>query len=126
MAIEPTFGMVEPSRCGGIAQSCILLECVGCSIEPEENAIRRRCGVWFIMTKWILSPVAGGVYQYVCDTLDPVLSTYLLKTQNYFYLLVRDSHVECLFLFKDLYRLFLVTIRRNAVPPILLVTDLKN
>ncbi|KAJ3729186.1 hypothetical protein DFJ43DRAFT_1156471 [Lentinula guzmanii] len=39
----------------------------------------------------------GGVYQYVCDTLDPVLSTYLLKTQNYFYLLTLLGHYtpEC-------------------------------
>ncbi|KAJ3888442.1 hypothetical protein GG344DRAFT_89949 [Lentinula edodes] len=39
----------------------------------------------------------GGVYQYVCDTLDPVLSTYLLKTQNYFYLLALLGHYtpEC-------------------------------
>ncbi|KAF9060572.1 hypothetical protein BDP27DRAFT_1339414 [Rhodocollybia butyracea] len=39
----------------------------------------------------------GGVYQYVCDTLDPVLSTYLLKTQNYFYLLPLLGHYtpEC-------------------------------
>ncbi|KAJ3924754.1 MAG: hypothetical protein NXY57DRAFT_1051779 [Lentinula lateritia] len=39
----------------------------------------------------------GGVYQYICDTLDPILSTYLLKTQNYFYLLALLGHYtpEC-------------------------------
>ncbi|KAK7436436.1 hypothetical protein VKT23_019148 [Stygiomarasmius scandens] len=30
----------------------------------------------------------GSIYEYVKDTLDPILSTYLLKTQNYFYRLV--------------------------------------
>jgi len=34
----------------------------------------------------------GGMYQYVCDTLEPVLSTYLLKTHNYFYLLCLLGH----------------------------------
>ncbi|KAE9386117.1 hypothetical protein BT96DRAFT_839753 [Gymnopus androsaceus JB14] len=39
----------------------------------------------------------GGVYQYVCDTLEPVLSSYLLKTCNYFYLLCLLGHYtpEC-------------------------------
>ncbi|THU83335.1 hypothetical protein K435DRAFT_689729, partial [Dendrothele bispora CBS 962.96] len=30
----------------------------------------------------------GGIYEYVKETLDPILSSYLLKTQNYFYRLV--------------------------------------
>ncbi|KAF5343351.1 hypothetical protein D9758_014171 [Tetrapyrgos nigripes] len=30
----------------------------------------------------------GGVYEYVKDTMDPMISTYLLKTQNYFYRVV--------------------------------------
>ncbi|THU83333.1 hypothetical protein K435DRAFT_765909 [Dendrothele bispora CBS 962.96] len=30
----------------------------------------------------------GSIYEYVRDTLDPILSSYLLKTQNYFYRLV--------------------------------------
>ncbi|KIY74282.1 S-adenosyl-L-methionine-dependent methyltransferase [Cylindrobasidium torrendii FP15055 ss-10] len=34
----------------------------------------------------------GGVYQYVVDTLDPVVSTYLLRTDNYFYLLALMGH----------------------------------
>lgn len=31
---------------------------------------------------------SGSVHEYVRNTLDPLLSTYLLKTENYFYLLV--------------------------------------
>ncbi|KAE9411149.1 S-adenosyl-L-methionine-dependent methyltransferase [Gymnopus androsaceus JB14] len=34
----------------------------------------------------------GSVYEYVRDTLDPLLSTYLLKTDNYFYLLCLLGH----------------------------------
>lgn len=34
----------------------------------------------------------GGVYEYVKDTLDPVVSTYLFKTCNYFYLLALLGH----------------------------------
>ncbi|KAJ3713291.1 hypothetical protein C8R42DRAFT_698973 [Lentinula raphanica] len=34
----------------------------------------------------------GSVYNYVRDTLDPLLSTYLLKTENYFYLLCLLGH----------------------------------
>ncbi len=30
----------------------------------------------------------GGMYQYVKDTLEPAVSHYLLKNDNYFYLLV--------------------------------------
>jgi hypothetical protein len=33
---------------------------------------------------------AGGVYEFIRDTLDPLASAYLFKTQNYFYLLVRE------------------------------------
>jgi betaine lipid synthase len=31
----------------------------------------------------------GNIYEFIRDTLDPLVSTYLLKTGNYFYLLVR-------------------------------------
>ncbi|KAJ3797189.1 hypothetical protein GGU11DRAFT_684206 [Lentinula aff. detonsa] len=34
----------------------------------------------------------GHAYAYVRDTLDPLLSTYLLKTENYFYLLCLLGH----------------------------------
>ncbi|KAJ3925991.1 MAG: hypothetical protein NXY57DRAFT_1030425 [Lentinula lateritia] len=34
----------------------------------------------------------GSVYEYVRDTMDPLLSTYLLKTENYFYLLCLLGH----------------------------------
>ncbi|KAJ4468170.1 hypothetical protein J3R30DRAFT_3305702 [Lentinula aciculospora] len=40
----------------------------------------------------------GHVYEYVGDTLDPLLSAYLLKTENYFYLLCllgRYTHASC-------------------------------
>lgn len=30
----------------------------------------------------------GSIYDFICHTLDPLISTYLLKTDNYFYLLV--------------------------------------
>ncbi|KAG6917420.1 hypothetical protein DXG01_002505 [Tephrocybe rancida] len=31
----------------------------------------------------------GSIYDFICHTLDPLVSTYLLKTGNYFYLLAR-------------------------------------
>lgn len=35
----------------------------------------------------------GTFYDYICDTLDPLASTYLLKTGSYFYLLVSGTQV---------------------------------
>ncbi|KAF8210227.1 hypothetical protein K438DRAFT_1809216 [Mycena galopus ATCC 62051] len=34
----------------------------------------------------------GNIYEFIRDTLDPVISTYLLKTGNYFYLLALLGH----------------------------------
>ncbi|KAG5642444.1 hypothetical protein DXG03_002791 [Asterophora parasitica] len=34
----------------------------------------------------------GSVYDFICHTLDPLVSTYLLKTGNYFYLLALLGH----------------------------------
>ncbi|KAG6897411.1 hypothetical protein C0992_001918 [Termitomyces sp. T32_za158] len=34
----------------------------------------------------------GSIYDFVCHTLDPLISTYLLKTGNYFYLLALLGH----------------------------------
>lgn len=37
--------------------------------------------------------LVGTFFDYVRDTLDPLLSKYLLKTGSYFYLLVRTGHL---------------------------------
>ncbi|KAF5385883.1 hypothetical protein D9615_002476 [Tricholomella constricta] len=34
----------------------------------------------------------GSIYEFICHTLDPLTSTYLLKTGNYFYLLALLGH----------------------------------
>ncbi|KAG6868937.1 hypothetical protein C0993_007711 [Termitomyces sp. T159_Od127] len=34
----------------------------------------------------------GSIYDFICHTLDPLISTYLLKTDNYFYLLALLGH----------------------------------
>jgi hypothetical protein len=44
------------------------------------------------MCDLLLIHPTGGVYEYIRDTLDPLPSSYLLKTGAYFYLLVRGFH----------------------------------
>jgi betaine lipid synthase len=34
------------------------------------------------------APNVGGIYEFIRDTLDPLVTAHLLKTDNYFYLLV--------------------------------------
>jgi hypothetical protein len=68
----------------------------------------------------------GGVYEYIRDTLDPLPSSYLLKTGAYFYLLVSNLFTQLLLLIYIFCRLFLATILQNHVLPISLAPGLKS